>query len=273
MRVANTWADVTPQAGQCLSASIYWNPTNLTQVEGIGATFNVAAIANGPTYQWQVSGSGSSTWTNISNAVGATYTTPNLWIASDNENKYRAIVSSACDGSSATSAVATVTLTPPVITPTGLIMYDNFSDLQRYNLPVTTNNSVWYTAVTNYLDSSSGKLIGTPLTGSSSLWWGQFVDESNTNLPVHLDINCAIKVTLPFTPLGFAFHTNNGPMRFGLFDYADGGVLLTNDSSLATGKLRQRIERRGLYVKRGLWQQLHGGPAPVTLGKIQHIGH
>lgn len=259
VRVANNWADVTPWFGQCVGASIYLSPSNVTQVEGIGASFSVGVIASGPTYQWQLSQDGGTTWNNISGALQSIYSTPNLWIASDNGNKYRAIIYVACNSSYTTSAVATATVTAPVSTPTGVIMDDNFNwetDGQRGALPVTTTHSVWFTAPPseNLTDYPGPDMIGTPLTGSSSLYLGYFVNEANgtngisavTNLPVHLDVNRAIKVTLLFTPVGA--HTNNGPLRFGLFDYADGGVLLTNDSSLASGSAGNGRNVRGYML-------------------------
>jgi hypothetical protein len=78
-------------------------------------------------------------------------------------------------------------------------------------------------------------LVGTPQPGTSTLYWGQFVDESTTNLPVHLDINHAIKITLPFVANSYGSHTNNGALRFGLFDYADGGTLIAADGTAAAG--------------------------------------
>jgi hypothetical protein len=254
IRIGNYWADVTPQAGQCVNPYILQSPGSVSNanasvicVEGQGMQMGMKAVATGPTYQWQISNSVAG-WVDITNATARNYTTPNLWIGPDNGNKYRTIVYSDCNGKYATTYVATATVTAATPTPPGLIMYDNFSDMQRDNLPVTTSNSVWYTAVSANLDSSSGFLIGTPLSGSSSLWWGQFVNESTTNLPVHLDINRAIKVTLPFTPNGFDSHTDNGALRFGLFDYADGGVLLTNDSSLATGSSGNGASVRGYML-------------------------
>ncbi|MEI9962612.1 MAG: hypothetical protein WDM76_16300 [Limisphaerales bacterium] len=127
LRIASTWAEVTLPVGQCISAGIVSSPINQTNVAEIGTTFSVVASGTSPTYQWQISGPGSSIWTNISDATAATYTTPNLALATDNGNKYRAIVTAPCDGTTATSGVATVTLTAPAVTPTGLVVHDVFS--------------------------------------------------------------------------------------------------------------------------------------------------
>ena len=56
-----------------------------------------------------------------------TLTTPNLSLA-ESGNQYRALVRVDCNGSSATSAVATVTLTAPVQTPLSIVMCDTFLD-------------------------------------------------------------------------------------------------------------------------------------------------
>jgi hypothetical protein len=219
LRIANSWAEVTPAVDQVISASIYANPVSVTNVEGYSATFKVLTPSTAPAYQWQVSGAGSSTWTNVNSATNSSYTTPTLWLATDNGKQYRVIVNVPLDGSSATSTVATVTLWAITNTPVRLIMYDTFADLQRDNEPVTTNNSVWRTAVSANLDASTGELVATPLSGLSSLWLAYFVDESTANLPVSLEVPNAIVVTLPFHIGSMDFHTYNGFMRFGPFRF------------------------------------------------------
>ncbi len=213
LRIASTWAEATPPVGQCISASVSADPTNVTQCAEIGASFTVTAVGTSPTYQWQIRPSGSGTFTNIPGATSATYTTPNLALAADNSNGYRAIVTVSCDNSTATSAVATVTLTAPVVTPPGVIMDDFFTDMLRDNTPVTPSNSVWYTSGNSSdLDATPQILIGTPVSSSSSLWVANFVNESVTNLPVHLAVGTAIKVTLPFTPTSYRlFHQQRQP--------------------------------------------------------------
>jgi hypothetical protein len=244
LRISTTWADVTPPLGQCLTAGITTDLTNMTQSAEINANFTVGAVdSTSPSYQWQISQNGGSTWTDIPGAIFSSYTTPNLQLATDNGNKYRTIVSVACDNSSATSSVSTVTLTAPVVTPPGLIMDDNFADGFRGNTPVTTNNSVWFTSVTADLDAYPGDtgindaMVATPIAGTSSLYLGYFVDESTVNQPVDLAIGNTVKVTFPFIPNSFNSFTNNGSLRFGLFDYADGGTLITADSSTQPGSV------------------------------------
>jgi hypothetical protein len=207
-----------------------------------------AVNSTSPSYQWQISGPGSSTWTNISGAVQSSYTTPNLQLATDNGDKYRAIVSVACDGSSVTSSVSTVTLTAPVVTPDGLIM-DDFFTSQDFSPPVTSDNSLWYTSIAaDFTDYPGPGVIATTISNTSSLYLGYFVDESTTNLPVDLGIGQEIQVTFPFTPSGFETFTGNGGLRFGLFDYADGGILVDNDDSTVNGSTGNGVNVRGYML-------------------------
>jgi hypothetical protein len=253
LRLADTWAEVTPPVGQCLSAAITADPTNVTQCAEISAIFNVTAVGTGASIQWQISGPGSSVWTNIIGAIGSRYDTPNLSLATDNGNKYRAIVNVTCGGgSSATSAVATVTLNAPTITPDGTIMDDFFTAL-LFNYPVVPPNySVWFTEVANNFSDFPGPgVVAVARTAKSELYLGYFVPEvqgASTNLPVHLDVTNAIKVTFPFTPTGFTSHTNNGALRFGLYDYTDGGTFVVADDVTASGSTGNGLNVRGYML-------------------------
>jgi len=249
IRVASTWAEATIPKGTCIAAKIVSSPTNITQVSEIGATFRVdAGNSTSPSYQWQISQDGGTTWNNITGADAKQYVTPNLFIGSDQGNKYRAVITVDCNASSITSAVATVTLTSPTPTANGVIMHDQFTDTYRDVGPVTQSNSVWFTslAFTAFLDAISGDLVGTPQTATSSLWLG-FFTETNA-LPVHLDIAKKITVTMPFTPNSFSSHTNNGALRFGLFDYYDGAARPTADAATLTGSSGQGMSVRGYML-------------------------
>jgi hypothetical protein len=259
LRIATNWADATPPFGQCLTASITTNPTNVTQVAEIGATFAAkAANSTAPTYQWQLSKDGGATWNDISNAVRSSYTTTNLQLATDNGNKYRVIASCDCDNSSATSQVATITLTAPTVTPSpSLIMNDTFpSSPQRDVGPLTTTHSLWYTGNASpsasadlVTDAGGTGLIATPISGASSLYLGYYVAETATSrLPVHLAVGTEIIATLKFIPNGFGAFTNNGALRFGLFDYADSGSLYTADDPTLTGSLGNGANVRGYML-------------------------
>lgn len=247
-RVGGTWADVTPYFGQCIPASVTVNPLSQTNSAEIAYAFSVTKRGTSATYQWQLSTDGGTSWNNIPGANARVYTTPNLQLPADNGNKYRVVINVPCDGSSATSAVATVTLITPQTTPTGVVMDDFFDDMLRDNLPITETNSVWRTATSANLIANlnppPGYMQGIPLSGSSSLWLGYFTP---TN-PVHLDIGRAMKITLPFTADGFTAHTNNSSLRVGVFDYADGGTRISADGSAAGGSRGNGLNVRGYML-------------------------
>jgi hypothetical protein len=62
------------------------------------------------------------------------------------------------------------------------------------------------------------------------LWLGYF----ETNV-VHLAVGKRIQITLPFRPDSFTAFTNNGNVRWGLFDYFDAGTRITGDGPLVGG--------------------------------------
>ena len=259
LRISTNWADVTPPFGQCLTASVTTSPTNVTQVAGINVRLvSKAANSTAPVYQWQLSQDGGTTWNNINGADHNTYTTPNLQLATDNGNKYRVIVGCACDGSAATSAVATVTLTAPTITASpSTIMTDTFPGSSFRDVgPVTTTHSVWYTG--NQSPSSSADLvtdaggtglIATPITGTSSLYLGYYVNETaGSRVPLDLAVGNQIIAILKFIPNSYSSFTNNGSLRFGLFDYADSGTLYSADDPTLTGSLGNGLNVRGYML-------------------------
>ncbi|MFC5194067.1 GEVED domain-containing protein [Bizionia hallyeonensis] len=91
--------------------SISTQPANATRVIPNNATFSVAATGTpAPTYQWQVSTNGGTTWTNVTGGSGATtntYTT-GATSAPMNGNQYRCVVTNSCGA--VTSAARTLTL-------------------------------------------------------------------------------------------------------------------------------------------------------------------
>jgi hypothetical protein len=258
LRIATNWAIVTPAFGSCVSAGIYQNPVSQTNVAEIADTFTVipAPTSTSPTYQWQISGAASSTWTNISGATAASYTTPNLSLATDNGNQYRCIVTVPCDGSSATSTVVTATLTAPVVTPVGLVVDDTFSaGIAEPITPVTISNASWYTANTSWFNIVQGQyMTATPQSGGSSLWLAYFTPTNNPptnnspNLPVDLSVGNTMKVTCFFTPNSYNYFTNNAGFRIGLFDYADGGARVVTFDATVGGSTGNGSNVRGYML-------------------------
>lgn len=76
------------------------------------ATFSVTATGSGLTYQWQLSTNGGTTWSNISGATGASYTTAAL-TAGFNGNRYRVVLNGNCT-TNLNSTGALLTVTSPV---------------------------------------------------------------------------------------------------------------------------------------------------------------
>jgi hypothetical protein len=232
LRIASTWAEVTPTPALCNPALVTLDPTNQTVTAGISVSLTVTAEGTSPSYQWQVSRDGGNSWANVADGSGgftSTYSTAPLTVA-DHGNQYRCVVSVSCGGgSTAISAAAAVTVLAPVSTPPGIVVDDEFNDGTRNGDVFSVNNSIWFASNSGSLDASSAvSMTGLTLAGSSVLWVGYFTDDlAMPQLPVHLDVGNSLKVTLSFTPLEVAVDAQN--LRLGLFDYADGGTRIAAD--------------------------------------------
>jgi len=75
--------------------SITSQPSNPTANEGATASFSVSTTSSSfnPTYQWERSDDNGSNYTTVVGATSATYTTPTLVHANDDEDRYRCVVS------------------------------------------------------------------------------------------------------------------------------------------------------------------------------------
>jgi len=224
IRIATTWADVTSTQALCIAASIATPPVNQTVNEGIGANLSVVAGGTSPNFQWQISTNSGTTWNNVNEGLGfnsQNFQTP-VSTPADNGKQYRVIATVPCNGSSATSAVATVTVVNAVITPNGVVVDDVFMDGYN-NLPYGISNSVWFSSDADSLNvpGSATSMLGTTPAGSVT-WLGYFTDNSVTNLPVHLAVGRALRGTLVFKASNII--SNGGSLRIGFFDYADGST-------------------------------------------------
>lgn len=95
------------------SITIGTQPTAQSAVAGATATFSVEATiapAGSVTYQWQKQEAGTSTWSAISGATSASYTTGALTVNADNGDKYRVVVSGTA-AKAVTSKSVTLTVT------------------------------------------------------------------------------------------------------------------------------------------------------------------
>ena len=92
--------------------SITSQPANVTANEGATASFSVAASGSSgtPTYQWERSDDGGNNYTTVAGATSATYTTPTLTFAADNNDRYRSIVSLVGSAAPITSTFALLTI-------------------------------------------------------------------------------------------------------------------------------------------------------------------
>lgn len=116
-----------------------------------------------------------------------------------------------------------------------VIVDDTWADASRTNTPISSSNTVWYSSTTSSLLVDTNFMLGTNIT-SARLWVGYFTEDPAA--PVTLAEGEMIKVTLVFTPTDVAEWTGTGTqrgLRFGLFNYADGGTRLTSDSFSSSG--------------------------------------
>ena len=91
-------ADVTTSAGSVVvfrTYSITAQPSNPTANEGATASFSISTTSSSgtPTYQWERSDDNGSNYTEVAGATNASYTTPTLVHANDDEDRYRCKVS------------------------------------------------------------------------------------------------------------------------------------------------------------------------------------
>lgn len=242
LRIATTWAEVTPKVGTCVPPEVVSQPTDATVTEGALATFRISSRGTSKMYQWQESVDGGNIWVDVTTGTGGiteSYTTP-LAKLSDSGKKFRCIVTSACTNLIATSQVATLTVVPAVKTPPGLVVNECWEDNEfNDHLEVTTNNIKWYFSSGMSTGSSpdwgvmfleydytaqQNLLYLHPPEGSSMLVIGYFVEA--TNQPVHLDVGRGLRFRLSLRPNLIQVESNGG-FRLGLFDYADGATRVT----------------------------------------------
>ena len=92
--------------------SITSQPANQIGNEGQTATFSVSVVVSSgtPQYQWESSIDGGANWSSIGGATGASYTTPSLIFATNNDTRYRCVISLTGAAASQTSSFALLTV-------------------------------------------------------------------------------------------------------------------------------------------------------------------
>ena len=114
-------------------------PSNITVCEGETATFNV--VANGATYQWQVSTDGGATFTNISGEITSSLTV--VGAASSSNNVYRVVIGNGC-GNNINSNNATLTVNPAVVIATQPAATVSVCGTTATSISATVNNATSY---------------------------------------------------------------------------------------------------------------------------------
>ncbi len=145
-----------------IAPSITTQPSNQTVTAPATATFTVVAGGRpSPTYQWQQEASGAGSYSAISGATSASYTTPATTV-SNSGTKYECVVSNSVGN--VTSTAATLTVNPPPLPVVSITSPSN-------NSSFTTGSSLTITASA----SESGGTIssvsfynGATLLGTSS---------------------------------------------------------------------------------------------------------
>ena len=97
-----------------VAPAIAVQPTAQTTNAPDPASFSVTASGTAPSYQWQLSTDGGTTWADIAGATAASYGTGATGVAMSGQ-QYRVTVSNA--GGSATSVAAALTVNPPSAAP------------------------------------------------------------------------------------------------------------------------------------------------------------
>ncbi len=115
------------------SVTIVTPPVAVTQQEQLTATFTVVATGTSVygtavSYQWQSAPKGSTTFTDISGATSASYTTPLLKLTDDGK-QFRVVCASMVPTVTATSPAVTLTVIPdtfpPTVTAAGSLLHSN----------------------------------------------------------------------------------------------------------------------------------------------------
>lgn len=110
LAISDTVTVILPSA-TCTAATITTQPSNINACAGGSATFSTTVAGTSPTYQWQISTDGGTSYSNIGGATNATLTINGI-TASQNNYRYRVVISNACP-SSVTSEGAILTVTNP----------------------------------------------------------------------------------------------------------------------------------------------------------------
>jgi hypothetical protein len=145
--------------------NITTQPAAITNICATGATsFTTAVTGTSPTYQWQQSTDGGTTWTNVTNSgifSGATTTTISLTgiTAAMNGNRYRTVITGTapCGAVNTNSAVLNVTPQPVISASSASLLAGQQSTLTVNVAPAPGLSFAWY--LNGVLQSATGNSI------------------------------------------------------------------------------------------------------------------
>lgn len=228
-------------------------PQNTSAVQNRSATFTTTATAGyvgddssaspGVAYQWQAAAPGSSTFTNISGANDASYTTPNLSLAQQG-TQYRVIYLSG--DTNVTSSVATLSVTADTTAPAGVgissvnaagtqVTLSLNEVLDKTSAETAANYSFGGIAVTNAVLDATGTNL-TLRTGSP------IAANTNVTLTINgtkdLAGNAASNVTLTFSFKPVTYEENirfDNPLGYYRFEETSGSVAKNSGSTGGDG--------------------------------------
>ena len=107
---ADTVTIITPPV-TCNSVALTAQPASTSACAGSNAIFSIAATGDSPSYQWQVSTNGGTTYTTIAGATGTTLSLSNVDLTM-NGNLYQIVISNTCP-SNITSTAALLNVGEP----------------------------------------------------------------------------------------------------------------------------------------------------------------
>jgi hypothetical protein len=168
----------------CSTAGISANPTDRAVPTGSTATFSVTATGSSPTYLWEVSTDGGTSWTPTGGTL-ASYTTP-ATSSGDNNSKFHCIVSVACDTSAVTSSAATLTVIDPSATSYRSAASGNWSNPSIWQISGNNGGTWLATGVAPTAANCTNILISNPtsVTNAAATTADQIVVASGGTLVI-----------------------------------------------------------------------------------------
>jgi len=154
--------------GGTTAPTITTQPASTTVAAPATATFTVVATgAPTPAYQWQTEASGAGSYTTISGATSASYTTPATTTANSG-SKYKCVVTNSAG--SVTSNVATLTVVgPPTVSITSPVSESR--SIEGSNLNITASASETNGTIKQVAFYNGTTLLGTSTTSPYNFTW------------------------------------------------------------------------------------------------------